>query len=144
MRRHLTLLALCVAPLPAAACGTSSEEVQQNQVGSTEAAVAQTPTGVANCGRYPLPRRMSQYVAIAENDALPEYVANPIDTFCKLAVATLIESVPDCETGTPEDRAKADHIAVVARQQIESGVPPDQVYALIRDDARELASRKAC
>jgi hypothetical protein len=143
MRLQLALLAVCVAPLVAAACG-SSEEVQQNQVGSTEAAVAETPTGVADCGRYPLPRRFTQYVNIVELQALPEYVANPIDTYCKLAAATLIESVPDCETGTPEDRAKADHIAQVARQEIETGVPPDQVYALIRDDARELASRKAC
>jgi hypothetical protein len=144
MRRSVLALVLCVVPLAAAACGTSTEDVQQNQVGSTEAAVAETPTGVANCGRFPLPRRMSQYVGLVESEALPQYVANPIDTYCKLAVATLIESVPDCATGTPADRAKADRIAQIARQQIENGVPPDQVYALIRDDARELASRKAC
>jgi len=144
MRPRLVLLAACVVPLGVAACGASSEDVQQNQVGSTEAAVAQTPTGVANCGHYPLPRRMSQYVNLVELQGLPEYIANPIDSYCKLAVATLIESVPDCETGTPDDRAKADRIAEVARQQIEAGVPPDQVYALIRDDARDLAARKAC
>jgi hypothetical protein len=144
MRRGLALLAVCVAPVLGAACGVSSDNVQENQVGSTEAAVAQTPTGVANCGNYALPRRMSQYVNLVEVEALPQYVANPIDTVCKLAVATLIESVPDCATGTPADRAKADHIAQVVRQQIESGVPPDQAYALIRDDARELAARKAC
>jgi hypothetical protein len=131
MRHRLALLALCAAPLLAVACG-SNEDVQQNQVGSTQAAVAATPTGVADCGHYPLPRRMSQYIA------------NPIDSYCRLAVATLVESVPDCATGTPADRAKADHIAQIARQQIENGVPPDQVYALIRDDARDLAARKAC
>ena len=144
MRRGLALLAVCVAPVLGVACGASSENVQENQVGSTQAAAAATPTGVANCGNYPLARRMSQYVNLVELEALPQYVANPIDTICKLSVATLIESVPDCATGTPADRAKADHIAQIARQQIESGVPPDQVYALIRDDARELAARKAC
>ena len=144
MRHRLALLALCVAPLVAAACGTSNEDVQQNQVGSTEAAVAETPTGVADCGHYPLPRRMSQYVDLVELEGLPQYIANPIDSYCRLAVATLVESVPDCQTGTPADRTKADHIAQIARQQIEAGVPPDQVYALIRDDARDLASRKAC
>ncbi len=104
----------------------------------------ETPTGVANCGNYALPRRMSQYVNLVEVEALPQYVANPIDTVCKLAVATLIESVPDCATGTPEDQAKVDEITRTVRQQIESGAPPDQAYALIRDQARDLAKRKAC
>jgi hypothetical protein len=144
MRRTVALLAAVLTATGAAACGTTTENVQQNQVGSTEQAVEQTPTGVANCGNFPLPRRMSQYVNLVEVNALPAYVANPIDTFCKLSVATLIESVPECETGTPEDRAKVDQIRSLVRQQIESGVPPDQAYALIRDQARDLAKRKAC
>ena len=118
--------------------------IDQNQVGSTEAAVANTPTGVANCGRYALPRRMSQYVSIVENEALPQLVANPIDSTCRLSVATLIESVPECAEGTPADRAKVDSLRERVRGQIEAGVPPDQAYALIRNDARELAVRKAC
>ena len=144
MRRGTAPLAAVLLAAVAAGCGTTTENVQQDQVGSTEQAVEQTPTGVANCGNFPLPRRMSQYVNLVEVDALPAYVANPIDTFCKLAVATLIESVPECETGTPEDQAKVASIRTVVRQQIESGVPPDQAYALIRDDARDLAKRKAC
>ena len=99
--RRLWVLAVAV-PLLLAACGSSDETIDQAQVGSTEAAIAATPAGVANCGRYPLPRRMSQYVNIVENDALPELVANPIDSTCRLAVATLIESVPECAEGTPE------------------------------------------
>ena len=87
---------------------------------------------------------MSQYVNIVESDALPQFIANPIDSACRLAVATLIESVPECLTGTPEDQAKVLDITNRVRGQIESGVPPDQAYALIRDDARELAARKAC
>ena len=141
--RRLWVLAI-VVPLLLAACGSSDETIDQPQVGSTEAAIAATPTGVANCGRYPLPRRMSQYVSIIENDALPELIANPIDSTCRLAVATLIESVPECEEGTPEDHAKVDQIRETVRGQIESGVPPDQAWALVRDDARELANRKAC
>ena len=46
--------------------------------------------------------------------------------------------------GTPADQEKAAKITDTVRQQIESGVPPDQAYALIRDDARDLAPRKAC
>jgi len=144
MRRPTALLAAGLIAAVAAGCGTTSQNVQQDQVGSTEQPVDQTPTGVANCGNFPLPRRMSQYVNLVEVDALPAYVANPIDTFCKLSVATLIESVPECETGTPEDQAKVEQIRTVVRQQIESGVPPDQAYALIRDQARDLAKRKAC
>ena len=87
---------------------------------------------------------MSQYVNLVESDALPAFIANPIDSGCRLAVATLIESVPECESGTPEDQAKVLDITNRVRGQIESGVPPDQAYALIRDDARELANRKAC
>ena len=87
---------------------------------------------------------MSQYVNIIENDALPELIANPIDSTCRLAVATLIESVPECAEGTPEDHAKVDQIRETVRGQIEQGVPPDQAWALVRDDARELAARKAC
>jgi hypothetical protein len=131
-------------PLLLAACGSSDATIDQNQVGSTEAAVAATPTGVANCGRYALPRRMTQYVNIVEVQALPELIANPIDSTCRLAVATLIESVPDCVEGTPADRAKVDNLRARVRGQIDSGVPPDQAYALIRTDARELAARKAC
>jgi hypothetical protein len=138
------LLLLVVVPALLAACGSADETIDQNQVGSTEAAVAATPTGVANCGRYPLPRRMSQYVNIVESDALPAYIANPIDSSCRLAVSTLIESVPECAEGTPEDRAKVVAISNKVHAEIESGVPPDQAYALIRDDARELAARKAC
>jgi hypothetical protein len=141
--RRLWVLAV-VVPLLLAACGSSDETIDQPQVGSTEAAIAATPTGVANCGRYPLPRRMSQYVSIIENDALPELIANPIDSTCRLAVATLIESVPECAEGTPEDHTKVDQIRERVRGQIESGVPPDQAWALVRDDARELANRKAC
>jgi len=141
--RRLWVLAVLV-PLLLAACGSSDETIDQPQVGSTEAAIAATPTGVANCGRYPLPRRMSQYVNIIENDALPELIANPIDSTCRLAVATLIESVPECAEGTPEDHAKVDQIRETVRGQIEQGVPPDQAWALVRDDARELANRKAC
>jgi hypothetical protein len=141
--RRLWVFAV-VVPLLLAACGSSDERIDQPQVGSTEAAVAATPTGVANCGRYALPRRMSQYVSIIENDALPELIANPIDSTCRLAVATLIESVPECAEGTPEDHAKVDQIRERVRGQIESGVPPDQAWALVRDDARELANRKAC
>jgi hypothetical protein len=126
------------------ACGSSDKTIDQNQVGSTQAAVAATPTGVANCGRYPVPRRLSQYVSIVEADALPEYIANPIDSACRLSVATLIESVPECATGTPADQQKVRDITNRVRGQIEAGVPPDQAYALIRDDARELADRKAC
>jgi len=144
MRRGLALLAAGLLAVVAAGCGTTTENVQQDQVGSTEQAVEQTPTGVANCGGFPLPRRMSQYVNLVEVEALPQYVANPIDTVCKLAVATLIESVPQCETGTPEDQAKVAKITSTVRDQIESGVPPDQAYALIREDARDLAKRKAC
>jgi hypothetical protein len=144
MPRTIALLAAGLLAAVAAGCGTTTENVQQDQVGSTEQAVQDTPTGVADCANFPLPRRMSQYVNLVELDALPAYVANPIDTFCKLAVATLIESVPECETGTPEDRAKVDQIRGVVRQQIEAGVPPDQAYALIRDQARDLAKRKAC
>lgn len=141
--RRLWVLAVLV-PLLLAACGSSDETIDQPQVGSTEAAIAATPTGVANCGRYPLPRRMSQYVNVIENDALPELIANPIDSTCRLAVATLIESVPECAEGTPEDHAKVDQIRETVRGQIEQGVPPDQAWALVRDDARELAARKAC
>ena len=141
--RRLWLLAVLL-PLVLAACGSSDEMIDQADVGSTEAAVAATPTGVANCGRYPIPRRISQYVNIVENDALPELIANPIDSTCRLAVATLIESVPDCAEGTPEDIAKVDKLRETVRGQIESGVPPDQAWALVRDDARELAARKAC
>jgi hypothetical protein len=145
MRRVTAQLAagLAVAAV-AAGCGTTTANVQQDQVGSTEQAVQQTPTGVANCDHFPLPRRMSQYVSLVEAEALPAYVANPIDTFCKLSVATLIESVPECETGTPEDQAEVAKIRQVVRQQIDAGVPPDQAYALIRDQARDLAKRKAC
>jgi hypothetical protein len=141
--RRLWVLAVLV-PLLLAACGSSDSTIDQNQVGSTEAAVANTPTGVANCGRYALPRRMSQYVSIVENEALPQLVANPIDSTCRLSVATLIESVPECAEGTPADRAKVDSLRERVRGQIEAGVPPDQAYALIRNDARELAVRKAC
>lgn len=134
-----------LAPLLFAACGSSDTTIEQDQVGSTQAAVDATPTGVANCGaHYPVPRRMSQYVNLVESDALPQFIANPIDSTCRLAVATLIESVPACETGTPEDQAKVVEIEDRVRGQIESGVPPDQAYALIRDDARDLANRKAC
>jgi hypothetical protein len=142
--RRLWLLAVLV-PLVFAACGSSDTTIEQDEVGSTQAAVAATPTGVANCGaHFPVPRRMSQYVNLVESDALPAFIANPIDSGCRLAVATLIESVPECESGTPEDQAKVLAIANRVRGQIESGVPPDQAYALIRDDARELANRKAC
>ncbi len=140
--RRIWVLALLVPLL--AACGSSDETIDQDQVGSTEAAVAATPTGVANCGSYALPRRMTQYVNIVEADALPEFIANPIDSACRLSVATLIESVPECLGGTPEDRAKVLEITNRVRDQIQSGVPPDQAYAVIRDEARELASRKAC
>jgi hypothetical protein len=131
-------------PLLLVACGSSDNTIEQDQVGSTQAAVDATPTGVINCGPYPLPRRMSQYVNLVESDALPQFIANPIDSGCRLSVSTLIESVPECETGTPEDRAKVVDITNRVRGQIEAGVPPDQAYALIRDDARELANRKAC
>ncbi len=142
--RRLWVLAVLV-PLVFAACGSSDTTIEQDEVGSTQAAVAATPTGVANCGaHFPVPRRMSQYVNLVESDALPAFIANPIDSGCRLAVATLIESVPECESGTPEDQAKVLAIANRVRGQIESGVPPDQAYALIRDDARELANRKAC
>ncbi len=142
--RRLWVLAV-LAPLVFAACGSSDTTIEQDEVGSTQAAVAATPTGVANCGaHFPVPRRMSQYVNLVESDALPAFIANPIDSGCRLAVATLIESVPECESGTPEDQAKVLAIANRVRGQIESGVPPDQAYALIRDDARELANRKAC
>ena len=142
--RRLWLLAVLV-PLVFAACGSSDTTIEQDEVGSTQAAVAATPTGVANCGaHFPVPRRMSQYVNLVESDALPAFIANPIDSGCRLAVATLIESVPECESGTPEDQAKVLAIANRVRGQIESGVPPDQAYALIRNDARELANRKAC
>jgi hypothetical protein len=141
--RRIWLLAVLV-PLLLAACGSSDETIEQDQVGSTQAAVDATPTGVANCGRYPLPRRMSQYVNLVEDDALPEFIANPIDSTCRLSVSTLIESVPECLTGTPADQAKVRDITNRVRGQIEAGVPPDQAYALIRDDARELANRKAC
>jgi hypothetical protein len=145
MRRALALLALAVVPVAGAACGTSEQSVQQNEVGSTQQAVAETPTGATSCGdHFAVPRRMSQYVALVETEALPAYVANPIDTVCKRAVATLIESVPECEDGTPADRAKVAKISDTVRQQIESGVPPDQAYALVQDDARDLAARKAC
>ena len=145
MRRVSVLAVLAVlALLLLAACGSSDETIDQAEVGSVEASVAATPTGVANCGRYALPRRMSQYVSIIENDALPELVANPIDSTCRLAVATLLESVPECLEGTPEDRAKVDGLREKVRGAIESGVPPDQAWALVRDDARELADRKAC
>ena len=142
--RRLWVLAVLV-PLVFAACGSSDTTIEQDEVGSTQAAVAATPTGVANCGaHFPVPRRMSQYVNLVESDALPAFIANPIDSGCRLAVATLIESVPECAEGTPEDHAKVDQIRERVRGQIESGVPPDQAYALIRDDARELANRKAC
>lgn len=142
--RHLWVLCV-VVPLLLAACGSSDTTIRQDEVGSTQAAVEATPTGVANCGaHYPVPRRMSQYVNLVESDALPEFIANPIDSACRLAVATLIESVPSCETGTREDQAKVLDITDRVRGQIESGVPLDQAYALIRDDARELANRKAC
>jgi hypothetical protein len=142
--RRLWVLAVLV-PLVFAACGSTDTTIEQDEVGSTQAAVAATPTGVANCGaHFPVPRRMSQYVNLVESDALPAFIANPIDSGCRLAVATLIESVPECESGTPEDQAKVLAIANRVRGQIESGVPPDQAYALIRDDARELANRKAC
>jgi len=145
MRRILALVAVAVVAMVGAACGTTDESVQQNEVGSTEKAVAETPTGATNCGdHFAVPRRMSQYVALVENEALPAYVANPIDTVCKLAVATLIESVPECVDGTPADQEQAAKVADTVRQQIESGVPPDQAYALVRDDARDLAARKAC
>ena len=130
MRRGLALLAVCIAPvLRRGVRRQAARTWQENQVGSTQAAAAATPTGVANCGNYPLARRMSQYVNLVESKPCRSTSRNPIDTICKLSVATLIESVPDCATGTPADRAKADHIAQIARQQIESGVPPDQVYA---------------
>ena len=87
---------------------------------------------------------MSQYVNLVESDALPKLVANPIDAACRLSVATLIESVPECETGTPADQAKVLDLTNRVRGQIEAGVPPDQAYAVIRDDVRELANRKAC
>ena len=142
--RRLWVLAV-VVPLLLAACGSSDTTIEQDQVGSTQAAVDATPTGVANCGaHFPVPRRMSQYVNLVENDALPQFIANPIDSACRLAVSTLIETVPECETGTPADQAKVADITNRVRGQIESGVPPDQAYALIRDDARELANRKAC
>ena len=35
------------------------------------------------------------------------------------------------------------HACTVACK-IENGTPPDQAYALIRDDVHELAGRKAC
>ena len=142
--RRLCVLAVLV-PLAFAACGSSDTTIEQDQVGSTQAAVAATPTGVANCGaHFAVPRRMSQYVNLVESDALPAFIGNPIDSACRLAVATLIESVPECASGTPEDQAKVLAITNRVRGQIESGVPPDQAYALIRDDARELANRKAC
>lgn len=141
--RRVWVLAVLV-PLLLAACGSSDDTIEQDQVGSTQAAVDATPAGVADCGPFPLPRRMSQYVNLVEADALPELIANPIDTACRLSVATLIESVPECLTGTPEDQAKALAITNRVRGEIQGGVPPDQAYALIRDDARELASRKAC
>lgn len=141
MRRAWVLGVL--APL-LVACGPADSTIDQVAVGSTQAAVAATPTGVASCGGYPVPRRMSQYVNLVEVDALPAYIANPIDSFCKLSVATLIESVPECADGTPEDRAKVDRLRSTVREQIDSGVPPDQAWALVRDDARELAARKAC
>lgn len=140
---RIWLLALFV-PLLLAACGSGDTTIDQNQVGSTQAAVAATPTGVADCGHYPLPRRMSQYVNLVESDALPQYIANPIDSACRLSVSTLIESVPECLTGTPADRAEVLDITNRVRGQIEAGVPPDQAYAVIRDQARELAARKAC
>ncbi|MDX6376331.1 MAG: hypothetical protein QOE98_634 [Gaiellaceae bacterium] len=142
MRRTWPLALLM--PLLLTACGSADRTIEQNQVGSTQAAVAATPTGVANCGRYPVPRRMSQYVNVVESDALPQYIANPIDSPCRLSVSTLIESVPECLTGTPADRATVLDITNRVRGQIESGVPPDQAYAVIRDQARELANRKAC
>ena len=141
--RGIWVLAVLV-PLLVAACGSSDNTIEQDQVGSTQAAVAATPTGVVDCGHFPLPRRMSQYMNLVESDALPKFVANPIDSACRLSVATLIESVPECLTGTPEDQAKVLDITNRVRGQIEAGVPPDQAYAVIRDDARELASRKAC
>ena len=128
------MLAVLV-PLVFAACGSSDTTIEQDEVGSTQAAVAATPTGVANCGaHFPVPRRMSQYVNLVESDALPAFIANPIDSGCRLAVATLIESVPECESGTPEDQAKVLAITNRVRGQIESGVPPDQAYA--RDPRR--------
>lgn len=142
MRRVLVLAVL--AALLVAACGSSDETIEQDQVGSTQAAVDAIPTGVASCGPFPLPRRMSQYVNLVEADALPEFIANPIDSACRVSVATLIESVPGCETGTPEDQAKVIDISNRVHGQIQAGVPPDQAYALIRDDARELANRKTC
>lgn len=143
MRRVWVLAVL--APLLVAACGSSDTTIVQNEVGSTQAAVDAVPTGAAGCdAHFPLPRRMSQYVNLVESDALPVFIANPIDSACRLVVSTLIESVPECTTGTPEDQALVLDITNRVRGQIEAGVPPDQAYALIRDDARELASRQAC
>ena len=133
--RRLWVLAVLV-PLVFAACGSSDTTIEQDEVGSTQAAVAATPTGVANCGaHFPVPRRMSQYVNLVESDALPAFIANPIDSGCRLAVATLIESVPECASGTPEDQAK------VARHR-EPRARPDRVGRPARPGVRADPRRR--
>ena len=134
--------------VPAAAArraASSDETIEQNQVGSTEAAVAATPTGVANCGDYPLPRRMSQYVNLVELDALPAVRREPDRHDLQAGRGDpdrVGAGVRDGHARGPCEGRPASARRV--RSQIESGVPPDQAYALIRDDARELANRKAC
>ncbi len=138
---------LLVIPLALAAVGcggAGSQTIAQDQVGSTEAAVAATPTGVADCGNYVLPRRITQWLNSVESEALPDLVANPIDSGCRFAVATLLVSLPLCEDGAPADVAKIEELRDRVNAALESGLPPDQAFALIRDDARELAARKAC
>jgi hypothetical protein len=141
MRRLLVIpLALAVG-----ACGgAGSQTIAQDQVGSTEAAVAATPTGVADCGGYALPRRITQWVNSVESEALPDLIANPVDAACRFAVGTLLVSLPLCEDGAPADVAKIESLRTRVNAALESGLPPDQAYALIRNDARELAARKAC
>ena len=72
---------------------------------------------------------MSQYVSIIENDALPELIANPIDSTCRLAVATLIESVPECA----EEARHAGTEAAVERQHARGKLTARERIELLLD-----------
>ena len=131
--RRAWLLAVLV-PL-VAACGSSDNTIAQNEVGSTQAAVAATPTGVADCGaHFPVTRRMSQYVDIVESDALPQFIANPIDAACRLALPTLIETMPKCCPRHPRIRPRPSPSASRGGPQV--GLHPSWRRTLMRMIAR--------
>ena len=117
-----------------AACGTTT---------TVTVAEPPSPPATAACSHLAIPRVLSQYVGIVEGDALPAFALDR-SRACRLAVATLLLTVPACNGGTAAQEAALDGVRARLESALNGGAAPDIAWEAVRTDVEQLAAAKVC